>query len=227
MIGYDKDSLAHQLVLDITMEEMTGAVAYCRAQSDIVTTLHGTPAWLQFINGLQYMDFDPTNPDWLDAPQADTTDLDFTAEAFSLAVWARVDDLSANRMLFCRGLLDTDGWHCAILMDGSFVLFTNQAGASQSSSSAAGAIVIATFYLIGFTRDGTSVRCYLNGREVTDTEGTHINPLTSNRELHIGIYDNETGSPFDGGLHRPRAWNRVLEPWEHMELYNRERQKFP
>lgn len=227
MIGYDKQSINFQSVLDLPFEEETGLVTYSLSDNHIVATLNGVPNWLQFINGLQYLDFDPTNPDWIEAPQADTTDLDFTAGNFTVMVWARVDDLSANRMLFCRGLLDTDGWHCTILIDGSFVLYTNQAAANQSSLSAAGEVVIATWYLLGFTRIGTSVRCYKNGRDVTATVGDHIDPLTSARDLHIGIYDNETGSPFDGGMHRPRGWSRGLSPREHLEIYHRERARFP
>lgn len=226
-VGYDKHSLAYQLELDVKMEEEIGTLAYCRSRNDIVMTLHGVPTWQQFINGLQYLDFDPTNPDWLDAPQADTTRLNFTVSDFSIAVWARVDDLSANRMLLCRGLLNTDGWHCAILMDGSFVLYTSQAGANQSTLSFVGEVDVGIWYLLGFSRTGTVVRCYKNGQDVTETEGAHVNPLTSARELHIGIYDNEVGSPFDGGMHRPRVWSRYLEPWEHMQIYNRERQMFP
>jgi len=225
--GYDNLALNHQMVLDLPFEEMTGLVTYCNAQSDIVATLNGVPTWQQFINGLQYMDFDPTNPDWLEAPAADTTGLDFTAGNFSVGIWVRVDDLSANRMLFCRGLLNTDGWHCAILMDGSFVLYTNQNAASQSSLSATGEVVVATWYLLGFSRDGASVRCYKNGRDVTDTEGTHVDPLTSARDLHIGIYDPENASMFDGGLHRPRAWSRALSSAEWAQLYNMEMAMFP
>lgn len=227
MVGYDKYNLNHQKVLDLTFEEETGAIAYCRAQSGIVATLHGTPTWQQFINGLQYLDFDSTNPDWLDAPGADTAGLNFTAGDFSVGVWARLDDLSANRSLFCRGLLDTDGWHCQVLMNGSIVLFTNQAGGNQSSISSAGDIVITNWYLIGFSRDGASVRCFINGQDVTATVGTHTDPLTSARELHIGIYDNETGSPFEGAMHRPRAWSRALSRQEWLQLYNKERALFP
>jgi len=226
-VGYDNLSLNHQIVLDLPFEEMTGTVTYCNGKTDIVATLHGVPTWQQFINGLQYLDFDPANPDWLDAPGADTTGLDFTSGDFSMMVWARVDDLSANRMLLCRGLLNTDGWHCAILMDGSFVFYTNQAAASQSSLSAAGEVVVATWYLLGFSRHLTSVRCYKNGQDVTDTVGNHIDPLTSARELHIGIYDPENASMFDGGMHRPIIWNRYLLPWEHMMAYNMSREMFP
>jgi len=228
-VGYDKHSLNHQLVLDLPFEEMTGLVTYCRAQSNIVATLRGgPPTWQQFINGLQYLDFVPGTLDFLDAPGAASAGLDFTTGDFSVAVWARVDDLSANRMLLCRGLLNVDGWHCAILMNGSFVLYTNQgAGTNQSSLSAAGEVVVATWYLLGFTRVGGSVRCYKNGRDVTNTVGVHLDLTTSARELHIGIYDPENASPFDGGMHRPRVWSRALSAREHMELYNMESQMFP
>ena len=227
MIGYDKFSLNYQCVLDLTFEEMTGLITYCRAPSDIVATLHGVPGWQQFINGLQRLEFDPTNPDWLDAPQADTTDLDFTAEDFSMMVWARIDDLTIDRYLMVRGLANTDGWLFYVQNTTGRVGFsTCQAAATQSSFSY-GDIVTATFFLIGMSRSGASVRTYINGIDRTDAPDTHIDPLTANRELHIGITDGEVNNPWDGGMHRPRAWNRYLEAWEHELAYEMGRQMFP
>lgn len=227
MVGYDKHSLNHQLVLDITMEEETGLVAYCRGQTDIVMTLNGVPNWLQFINGLQYMDFDPTNPDWLDAPQADTGGLDFTAGNFSMMVWARIDVL-ADRYLMVRGLADTDGWMFMVGNTGRLGFATCQTvpAATQSTFSFVD-IEVATWYLLGMSRNGENVRLYINGQDRTDAPDTHIDPLTSPRELHIGILDDETNSPWDGGMHRPRAWSRWLEPWEHRQAYLMSAQLFP
>jgi len=226
MIGYDKHSLNYQMVLDLPFTEETGLLVYSVSKNHIVATLHGVPTWQQFINGLQYLDFDPTNPDWLDVPGVDSYDLDFTSGNFSLAVWARVDDLSTHRYLMVRGLANTDGWLFFVQDTGRIGFATCQAAATQASYSAAGDIVTAAFALIGMSREGADVWLYKNGIDVTDAPDTHINPLTSARELHIGILDDEINNPWDGGMHRPRAWNRRLSAAEHMAIFNAERQLF-
>lgn len=224
MVGYDNYNLAHQLVLDLSLEEETGLVAYCRGKTEIIATLHGTLTWQQFVNGLQYLEFTPG--DWLDAPGADTTGLNFTAGDFSLAVWARADDLSTTRYLMVRGLANADGWLFYVSDAGRLGLSTCQAGGTQSTLSYAD-ILVATWYLLGISRSGANVITYINGQNRLDAPDTHTNPLTSARELHIGILDDETNNPWDGGMHRPRAWNRALSPLEHMQLYNKERSLFP
>lgn len=227
-VGYDKLSLDYQCVLDLTFEEETGLITYCRAQSDIVATLNGPPAWLQFINGLQYMDFNPGNPDWLDAPQADTTGLDFTAGDFSMMVWARVDDITVDRYLMVRGLADTDGWYLFVQNTTGRVGFATcqTVPAATQASYSYGDIVTGAFFLIGMSRSGESVRIFINGKDRTDAPDEHIDPLTSPRDLHIGVTDAHA-SPWDGGMHRPRAWSRYLEPWEHELAYEMDRQRFP
>ena len=230
MIGYDNHRLNHGLLLDLTMEEVSGAAGdyiFDRARPHHECLLHGaTIGWTELASGLNVMDFTAATPDWIDCPAGDTADLDFVAGNFSVGCWFNVDSLAANRSIMCRGLLDTDGWHCQALMDGSIVLYTNQAAADQYSQSYAGLIQVGFSSLVGFSRDEGSVRCFINGVDVTETAGTHLDPTTANRELHIGIYDNETGSPWEGQLWRPRIWGRALEEWEFKQIFEMERHWF-
>lgn len=222
MIGYDKYSINHQLLFDLTLEETVGgdlAYVYDRAKPHHRCVLHGaTIGWTLMPSGLTVIDC--TVDDWIDCLAADTGDLDFVAGDFSMGMWVNLDDLSANRMLLCRGLLNIDGWHCAILMDGSVVFYTSQLGANQSSLSALAQIIVGTSYLIGFSRSGASIKIFINGVEVTNTIGVHTNPLTADRELHIGIYDNEAGSPWNGQLWRPRIWERELSLIEWKRIFD-------
>jgi len=232
MIGYDKIPWNFGLVLAMTFEEgIGGDVAYDRSRCGHQMTLHNTPTWLQEASGLTVLYLDQTLPEWLDASAADTNiSLNFTTQDFSIGAWINVDDLSANRMILCRGLLDADGYHCAILMDGTIVLYTSQAaagGQNQSSYSAAGEIVTGIWYFVGFTRCDAVVNVYKNGLDVTNTHGIHVDPDASARELHIGIYDDEIGSPFAGMMWNPRVWRNVVVPDYHwQEMFELERGLF-
>lgn len=229
MIGYDKYSINHELLLALTLEERTGVLTHDRAKPAHPHTLSGVtlPVWGSLANGLPYIAFDPSvNPGWLECPAGDTGDLNFTTGDFSLAIWVNMSDLTANRMLFCRGFLDADGWYMAILMDGNIYFVTNQA-VHQETISADGDVVVGTYCLVGMTRHLASVQLYKNGVDVTETPGAHIHPLTSARDLHIGVYDNETGSPLygqiAGGPCGPRIWGKAFSPTEWVQIFDVEK----
>ena len=226
-IGFDNLAINHQLCLSLPFREGVGTLTHDISKNQMEFTLRGGPAtWTPLIPGIGVLDFLAANPDWLDCPGADSAALNYTTSDFSLVGWVNLSTLAANRMIFCRGLLDTDGYHWAILMDGSHALYTNQAAANQSSISGVGLITINNWFLLGVSRDGTSVRTFINGQDVTETEGTHIDPVASVREIHIGIYDNETGSPFSNQMWNPRAWSRALTSIDHKYLWYTERDWF-
>lgn len=232
MRGYDKHALDHRLLLDLPMREAAGGAGdyvFDRARPHHRLELHGaTIGWTQLPSGLYVLDLTPGTPDFLDCPAGDTADLDFTTGAFSLGVWANADNIAAaHRIIMCRGVLNTDGWYCRIETDGSISLRTNQAGGSQVSLSATGIITPGTWYLVGFSRDGTSVRTFVNGVDLTETAASHTDPDSATRELHVGIYHDEASDPWDGQMWRPRIWgNRFLQEWEWLELFNMERHWF-
>lgn len=219
-IAYGLQPWDYGLVLDMTFEEGAGVMAYDRSRSGHQMVLNGPPAWTQIApSDLTVLDFDETNPDWLDASAAATNiAMNFTAGSFSMGGWINIDSLAANRNFLCRGLLNTDGYHCQVLMDGSIAFFTNQGGANQVTISFVDEIVTTNWYQIGITRDEGAVHIFKNGLEVTETVGVHLDPLTCARELHIGIYDNETGSPWAGMMWRPRVWRNVVVPDYHWQL---------
>lgn len=231
MKGYDNLPLNHQLLLHLTFEEMTGLLAHDRAEPHHPHTLNGVPTWNQLANGLPYLAFDSTNPDWLDCPAIDTADLDFTAGDFSLAIWRYIGWPPAlgSPQLFARGVGSTDGWELFYYAATRVIYFrTNQLGAQQitQGTAALGALAGRTWALIGVSRSGASARIYVNAKDVVDVAGTHVNPATSPRALHIAVSDNHT-SPFSGwvagGPCGPRIWGRALSEnaWAQLFEYGR------
>jgi len=231
MIGYDNHRLNHGLLLDLTMEEVSGAAGayiYDRAKPHHACLLHGgTIGWVQLASGLWVMDFTSATPDWIDCSAADTADLDFTTEDFSVGCWVSVDDLSINRQIMGRGLVDSDGWCVYVNQNGGVNAVTSTAFSHDTSRAPDDSVTIGNWALVGVSRFGTSVSIFVNGIDVIEVADTHADPLTSARELHIGIYDDETGSPWEGQQWRPRIWgSRALEEWEWLQLYNLERHWF-
>jgi len=202
--------------------EGTGTITRDLAKPGHELTLHGTPAWTQLANGLMVLDFNDLTSDFLDCPAADTLDLNFTSEDFSMAVWVKFDDLSSGSYLMSRGLEATDGWEFYCYPDGGIHLWLNQLGFDQEAQSIIGVVVLNTWCLVGVSRSGASATTYCNGLNVTDSCDTLVDPATSARELHIGICDDETDSPFAGMMYRPRMWGEALSARDHMNLFQLE-----
>jgi hypothetical protein len=224
MILYDKLPWNRRLALDLQMREYNGVTTFDHARPHHALAFHGTPTWTQNVNDLNYLDFEAATPDWLDCAGAATADLDFVAGAFTFATWLSYESVGF-RYLFARGLTDTDGWEWAINNDSALWLRTNQAGAGahQDTTSVIGSIPLATWTFVVTTRNGAAVNHYVNGVLSVGTAGVHVNPLTSARELHIGIADGEAAGFFDGTLWRPRIWGTVLGSRQIAELYTIER----
>ena len=225
-IGYDNLSINDSLLMHLTFEEMTGLVTYDRAGPQHPCTLNGVPTWNSLVTGLPYLDFVQATPDWLDCGAVATADLDFTTEDFSIVLWIYPDALGTTQMLVCRGLFNNDGWYLDLAPAGNLALATCQAVTQSSVSDPV--ITASAWNLVGISRDGASVIPYHNGLDVSFISGTHINPATSARELHIGITDGEINDPFDGkiagGPCGPRIWGRSLSYRDHRYIWETERQ---
>jgi hypothetical protein len=103
----------------------------------------------------------------------------------------------------------------------------NQAGATQYITSPADSIIAGSYYLVVFSRQGAVGRLYLQGIDATFYADDIIDPLTSARDLHIGIDDAETADlAFDGILWRPRIWGKTLSAKEVRFIFETERNLF-
>lgn len=189
---------------------------------------HGTitgATYTQLPSGLWVLDFDPTIPSYVEIPAADTQ-LDFTSEDFSITARIYINDLSAGRTIFQRGLAGTDGYYFRVYPDGKILFQTNQAAATQYSNSANGSIVTGTGYTVGMSRSGADVSVYRDGADITTVFGTHIDPLSSSRTAKIGIYDDLTTIPFDGKIGFLRVYNYALTAGQHLAEHEKTKHWF-
>lgn len=228
--GYDNLPMLFQSVLDIPMYEAIGALAHdiARQQAfDHTMTLTHAPPWAAWpLSNLAILSFIPGHPDFMELSAANSADMNYQDSAFSLLAWVFEDSLAITRFVIERGLPVTDGWHFGITDTGQIYLITSQLGADQVSASAAASIVISTWYLIGATRLGNSVRIFKNGIDITAAAGNHINPAACGRKLHMGIDDTEGAAPWDGYIWRPRVFSRQLSAGEILDIFEMERDLF-
>lgn len=233
--GYDNIPILMQTRLDLPFYEGTGALAHDISRPSALnkTTTIVTAAWEQVaLSNITVLNLNAATPDYLTLAAASCTDLNFTTGAlnsFSGCVWIYPHVLvGADRTIFARGLLNTDGWEFLIQDTGEVTFRTNQTGppaANQITYSAAASVVINAWQFVAFTRSGGVAEVYCNMDKVTSTSGVHVTPLTSARDLHIGTSDAHANS-FDGLIAHPRIWDKVMSTSDFLELFHLEHELF-
>ena len=178
-----------------------------------------TATWVRSPSGLWVLDFNSATPDYVTIPAA-ANQLNFTTQDFSIVMMLFTNSLVGGKLPFARGWLSIDGYYIYIHDNGAVYFYTSQAAAYQESFTAPGAVVISTWYTLGISRIGTSVRIYVDGTDATSVIGTHTDPLTSARNAMIGIHNNLTSNPFDGKIGFCRIYNYALSAGKHLNMHN-------
>jgi len=243
MIGYDKHLLNHQLLVGLTFEEMTGALAWDRAKPHHPFTLEdpgaGTITWGNLVSGFPVLTLAPgvgaANYVWVECASGPAADLDFAlaTDDFTLVAWVRPTDLSVVNCVMCYGaqaVAGGGGYQMVIGIDGRLGFATCQGALVQTSQSYP-LITINNWWLVGATRAGAVGLNYINGLEQTDAPDTHITPTTQTEPFHVGVRQTGSGpitydAPFVGDFAYPRVVHKKLEPWGMLELFNLERHWF-
>ena len=225
--GYDNDPIMQGILLDLQFKEGTGTVTNDWAKPhhpDV--TLTGPPAWSSE-GDLPVLDFNAATPDYVSIANADAADLTFTTGNFSGAIWIK-PDIITTFVVMAKGTpngVGADGWTFTNIAGALYLYTTQGIGAWQASITPA-ILTTGSWFFIAFSRDGDSVRIYVNGVDVTSTPGTHIDPAVSTDNFTIAIDSTEAGGKFDGNMGKLRLWGRAVEEKEWLELFERDRDKF-
>lgn len=176
----------------------------------------GHPDWVRLPSGLWVMDFDASAPDYVEVtcPQCN-----FTSEDFSGVVRVKIDSLATRQYLLSRGSFNADGWYTQVYDLGWYLFASNQGAAHQYTYSAAGSLVANTWYTLGFSRSGASVKIYIDGADSTDITQALVNPATCARTAKIGTHDDKTTEPFGGKIGLLRIFNYALSPGQHLTMH--------
>lgn len=223
--GYDNPRFNHELVMDLQFGEGSGTITRDWSKGHMEpNTLTGVPTWSWLGNDMTYLDFAVGPPrEYIITLAANSTDLNFTAGAFSGAVWY-FPTTGGNRYVFCKGTATT-GWSFYLNTSNEMTFGTRQAAANQFTHGTV--LTLNAWQFVGFTRDGAAARIYMNGRDVTDTAATHISPDTAAAQnFYIGCTDAVGAGWMGGSLWRPRIWKRALTGAEILAMYELERGLF-
>lgn len=163
------------------------------------------------------------------------TVFNYTTQPFTFSYWVYVNSLTTNQTgqgpkILYKGRYQGNGYYDSINQNGSVLFFTNQAGAHQSSQTTSGIISINTWYNIAYTRNGSSVRIYVNGRDETSSAGTHINPASATTNIFtIALYNN-TVDPFliysNVTIAMFMGYDKALSAAEVLQNFNATRSRF-
>jgi hypothetical protein len=203
------------LIAELDFEEGTGTNA-----DDSVGafdgTLVGTPSWATddgdtgvVLNGTtQYVNLGGV--------------FNYTTQAFSFRIRGKVDARAADQCLIFKGSFENAGYYLMLPTNGALVFITNQGAASQLSYTAVDLITAGVEFDVVITRSGAAVKIYLDGVDVTDVGGTHVNPVSSSDDFRLGVYiaAGPTNQSFvDGTLYHFAAWDAALTSGEVAALY--------
>jgi hypothetical protein len=147
----------------------------------------------------------------------------FTSQNFSFSYWINFNSLTTNQsgqgaVVLYKGRSSESGYYNQIDTTGRITFVTNQPSVNVTDT-ATNLIQIGNWYNILYTRNGTSMRIYLNGIDVTLTSGLHNTITSSSENFRISNYDN--GFVYGNfKLATFMVHNRSLTPAEALQNYN-------
>tara|TARA_R110000824_G_scaffold399911_1_gene606310 strand:- start:43 stop:1572 length:1530 start_codon:yes stop_codon:yes gene_type:complete len=152
---------------------------------------------------------------------SDGTALDFTSEPFTISFKLNPLDTGSNRVIWTKGVHNASGWY-VILSNGataSVSVYGSQSSAYQVTSSTS-VFSEGSWQDLTIVRSGTSVTIYRNGVNVTNSSGTHTDPVSgSSNETRFGLQLNNTYD-YLGEMSSIKVFNNALSATEVKELYS-------
>lgn len=198
-------------------------------------TLTNGPTFTADLNGTGgYITLDGTN-DYISLG----ANFNYITQSFSIGFWVyflSFDHTSAQYiMVFWKGNFQVNGYYSEINpVNGTINFYTNQSGATQQSSALYQpnpssfpnrGFMPGEWYNFYFTRNGTSVKIYINGVDRTSTIGSHNNPTTSGNNFEIGRYNSASHFP-NMRIASFIIYQRELTAVEVLQNFNASRKRF-
>jgi len=166
--------------------------------------------------------FDGVN-DWVNCGNI----LNYTSQPFSFGYWINFNSFTTNAsgqgpIVFYKGAFNNRGYYVQHGSSG-FTFTTNQSGSAQFTSGT-GVNTVGVWYYVVITRNGASVRTYVNGVDTTSSAGSHVDPVSSSENFRLAVYSNSIW--MNGKMSNFTNYNRTLTPTEVLQNYNATKTRF-
>jgi len=233
-VHYDAVAINRNMAIDLPFREGVGAVTHSLAKTHPeVTIVDVGGVWTILDSYLPCLTLDGAN-DYLWASAADTLNLDFTTDDYSVGGWFWVTSGGKDdKTLMCRFLLNNNGWE--------LYHYTNQiltmrhhhaAGASLRTAAFSRNWAFNKWWFLGFSRTGGLAQFWrgdIDGFGSLTTEisvGGLIDPESCAQRFQIGT-DTTLVNDYNGPLWRPRAWfDRYITEAEWQQIWEKEVELF-
>jgi hypothetical protein len=138
--------------------------------------------------------------------------LNFTDQDFSFTGWFKFNSLTTTeQIIFGNGAGANRGYYFFWNSSRRLDFATHQSGVRQDTQSITTPITTNRWYHIAVTRSGSSVRIFVDGKDVTLVAATHINPISSTYPFVAGIYPVDLVSlPMKGNIDELKVYNSAL-----------------
>jgi len=231
-IHYDALDINRDIVLDLPFREGAGVITHSLAKTHpLVTIVPNAAPWSTLDSHLPFLTLDGAT-EYLWASAADTVNLNFTGQDYSVCGWFRIDSGGDDdKTLMSRFLVSNTGWelyhYTTLTLQMRHHHASNAPGDVRSSAFSHG-WAYGNWYFMLFTRIGPIGQFYrgdVDGNFAalnTICNGGLIDPDTCAVNLNIGRSPANVNH-YKGGLWRPRAWNgRALTEADGRWMYERE-----
>jgi len=230
-VHYDALAINRNIRLDLPIREGVGTVTHSIARTKpLVTIVDSSGVWTTLDSYLGCLTLDGV-ADYLWSPAADTANLDFTSNEYSIAGWIYLGSggASMSQDLLSRFVLNANGWELYSYTNGLITMrHHHAAGATTRTGFYSAGWAFNTWYFLLLTRSGTSGQFYrgtIDGTFVAlDTPSdTLIDPEPCAANLYIGVNNGATGNWNKGAFWRYRIWgNRVLTLEDGNHIFEKE-----
>jgi len=241
-VGFDNLPINRGLLMGLPFREGAGIITRDEAKPGRVLTLNdpggGSFAWGNLATGIPYLQFvaiggGATDGVYLSCPAAETLDMDFTNDDYSLGGWFNWDSTGGfSEILMGRYGTELDGWDIYMNISGGLNTLSHR---HHHSSHGAGDLKSECFstgwtplewHFFGVSRYAGSLYPvhYRNASPlVMAYDGTGMrDPDTCNRDLVLGCRNTKDANWYRNMMWNMRVWNRTLMPAEWGFILNAE-----
>jgi len=176
-------------------------------------------------SGISSLDF--AGNSFIEVPAADSTQVNFTSESFSVLVWVKIELAGHAMRIVGQDSTDIDGWTFFIWIN--TLSFRLNQGGGHTDISAVNGVAESRWQLVGVTRAGNTGQFYNNGQAIATIGGGGLVDAVSvagGRKLLFGINNNEVSDGFHGSQWKPRIIGESYSPAKMWRVYEEERGYF-